>query len=864
MDTATATGGVGQTSRSGARRIDPAVAVAMLSGGLLALTVGLFAVAARHPVVRAGSSIPWWAFGIGFAITELWVVRVEVRHEAHVFGFAEVPLVLALFYASPGGLLLGRLVGASIMLALRVRSVRKVVFNLALFSAETAVAVAIFGALQHRADVISPSAWLAVLLAVGTTNLLGVASVSAVIRAHGNRPDVRSTLLLSCLAVVANTSLALTAAVLVHVTIAGIVLLVALGVVMFAAYSGYTSLSRRYESLQMLYDFTRAVGGAQRAESIITAILDQARNVLRSDSAEVVLLAADDPQRSFHVRAAEGEAVVSEVVDRGSSALWARVVDNGEVVVAPRQAKSRDQRELLDAVGARDLVAAPLRHDGQPVGYLLVADRMGELGTFDSQDARLLETLANHSSVAIENGRLVDRLAREIEARARQAATDALTGLPNRASFVEFLSGALATRPSGTIVAVMLMDLDHFKDINDTLGHNVGDEVLCQVAARISSSLTGGAAVARLGGDEFAVLLHGLVSEQEAVEAARMVRSVLLPPVHVRDVALEIAVSVGIALAPAQGDDAHTLLRRADVAMYAAKRESGGIEIYDAASDDHSVQRLALVGALREAIDNDDLLVYFQPKVRIADEQVVGAEALVRWQHPDHGMLSPDVFISIAERTGLIGGLTQLVARRAMTQCAEWRRLGFDLSIAVNVAVQSLLDVDFPDTVACLLGETGLAAEHLTLEITESTIMDPKRTVTALEGLAALGVRLSVDDFGTGYSSLTYLQRLPVHEIKVDRSFVMTMGTNESDASIVKSIVDLGHNLGLRVVAEGVEDRVAWDRLARQGCDVAQGYFMSKPIPAEAFTRWLREWEPQRVQPVAAVERAVTALGSWR
>jgi diguanylate cyclase (GGDEF)-like protein len=668
---------------------------------------------------------------------------------------------------------------------------------------------------------------------------------------------------LSTCAAVANTSLAVAAAVLLHVSTAAIFLIVVLGGIVFAAYSGYTSLSRRFSSLQLLYDFTRAVGGAQRAEGVVSAILDQARMVLHADVAELVLLTGDDVQRCFHVRAADGEALSSEITHRDQAPLWDIAVNRAEVAAIARHTKSAADRALLHRVDARDLVVAPLMSEGRAVGYLVVENRMGELGTFDQQDARLLETLANHASVAIENGRLGDRLAFEISERARQAATDSLTGLANRSNFVERVGQVLAERRHGQLVAVMLMDLDHFKDVNDTLGHNAGDEVLCQSAARVVAALDDTSMVARLGGDEFAVLLPDVRSEQDAIDMASIIRSVLAPPVHVGDVSLEIAASVGIALAPMHGDDAHALLRRADIAMYAAKREHG-VQVYDAASDEHSVQRLALVSALREAIENDDLLVYFQPKVRVSDERVVGAEALVRWQHPTHGMLSPDVFIAIAERTGLIGGLTQVVARRAFRQCAEWRSMGFDLSIAVNVSVHSLLDVEFPDTISHLLAETKLEPEAVTLEITESTILDPKRTTDALARLAALGVKLSVDDFGTGYSSLTYLQRLPVHEVKVDRSFVMTMGTNESDAAIVKSIIDLGHNLGLRVVAEGVEDRVAWDRLARQGCDIAQGYFMSKPIPAEAFTQWLQEWEPQRVQPVVAVERAVTAIASWR
>lgn len=846
-----------------ARRARVAKVGALVSTAVLAaVSVCLLLNAEHRGYLDHRTVIPWWLLAAAFAAAERWSVHLEVENEVYSFTLSEVPLTVGLFYASPTGVVTAYAIGTAIAFVTQVRSVRKVAFSAALVAAAAALSVNVFGLLAPSARVTSPSAWLAAFGAVAAHAVLSTVCVTAIVRLHGGRHPVGPAFAFAGLTTLANTSLALNAVVLLHVTLVGGALIAVVAAVLALVYGAYMSLARRYASLQLLFDFTRAVGGAQRAEDVLNAILDQARRALRASSAGIVLLTSDS--ECFSVEASEDGAVVPDVIAPSDAALWAPVVQAGLVVLVRRQTRNAVERAIVERLSRRDLIAVPLRVEGTPVGYIAVADRMGELATFDTQDARLLETLANHASVAIENGRLTERLAREIEERARQAATDALTGLPNRGAFVERLSAALVERRFEQCVAVLLMDLDHFKDVNDTLGHDVGDELLCQTAARATAALDGTAHVARLGGDEFAVLLTTVPDETAATNVAHAVRAVLTPPFHVRGVALEMSASVGIALAPMHGNDAHSLLKRADIAMYAAKREPNGVQVYDAASDENSVQRLALVGALREAIDKDELLVYFQPKVRIADEQVIGAEALVRWQHPQHGMLSPDVFIGIAERTGLIGALTTVVARRAINQCSEWRRRGFDLSIAVNISVHSLLDADFPEQIASLLDDGGLAAEHLTLEITESVILDPKRTLDALHRLASLGVRLSVDDFGTGYSSLTYLQRLPVHEVKVDRSFVMTMGTSESDAAIVKSIIDLGHNLGLRVVAEGVEDRVAWDRLARQGCDVAQGYFMSKPIPAEAFTSWLQEWEPQRIQPVAEVERAVTALTSWR
>jgi EAL domain-containing protein (putative c-di-GMP-specific phosphodiesterase class I) len=309
--------------------------------------------------------------------------------------------------------------------------------------------------------------------------------------------------------------------------------------------------------------------------------------------------------------------------------------------------------------------------------------------------------------------------------------------------------------------------------------------------------------------------------------------------------ALEVGGSIGIALGPLDGNDAATLMKRADIAMYEAKRGQA-VVVFEAESDDFSVRRLELAGALRRAIDDGELMVFYQPKARLSDGAIIGAEALVRWQHPEYGMLPPDDFISIAERTGLIGPLTHFVVRRAISQCRAWHAKGWDLNVAVNLSVVGLIDVELPEMIDGMLKVAGLDPAYLTMEITETSIMDTGRTVAAIDRLARLGIKLSIDDFGTGYSSLSYLQKLPVHEVKVDKSFVMSMSENDSDAAIVKSIIDLAHNLDLKVVAEGVENHDSWERLERYGCDIAQGYYLSRPIPPDAFDDWVTNWPERR------------------
>jgi EAL domain-containing protein (putative c-di-GMP-specific phosphodiesterase class I) len=303
-------------------------------------------------------------------------------------------------------------------------------------------------------------------------------------------------------------------------------------------------------------------------------------------------------------------------------------------------------------------------------------------------------------------------------------------------------------------------------------------------------------------------------------------------------------------------------MKRADIAMYEAKGGGQGVGVYEVENDDLSVRRLELAGALRRAIDDGELMVYYQPKARLSDGVIIGAEALVRWQHPEYGMLPPDDFISIAERSGLIGSLTHFVVRRAISQCRAWHAKGWDLSVAVNLSVVGLIDFDLPEAIDGMLRVAGLDPSYLTMEITESSIMDTGRTLAAIDRLARLGVQLSIDDFGTGYSSLSYLQKLPVHEVKVDKSFVMSMSSNESDAAIVKSIVDLAHNLDLKVVAEGVEDRESWQRLERLGCDIAQGYYMSRPVPPDAFDEWLAAWPERRIELIGPQLASHAAIAS--
>jgi diguanylate cyclase (GGDEF)-like protein len=380
------------------------------------------------------------------------------------------------------------------------------------------------------------------------------------------------------------------------------------------------------------------------------------------------------------------------------------------------------------------------------------------------------------------------------------------------------------------------MDLDKFKEVNDTLGHHNGDIVLIAVANRLRESMRPDDLVARLGGDEFGILLAGVSNPGAATALSQRLLNVLTPPFSVQHLTLEVGATIGIALFPTHGGDVDTLVQRADVAMYEAKRAYVGHMVYAPEHDPYSPARLALIGELRQAIDHGDLGVVYQPKVDLRDGRIIGAEALVRWRHPVRGDIPPDEFVPVAEHTGLLRPLTLHVLDRALGGCARWRADGHELTIAVNLSVRNLLDSELPLDVARLLAKHGVPAHALELEITESALIaDPARSRIGLGRLRELGVGIAIDDYGTGYSSLAYIRRMPVTSLKIDKSFVIGMATDENDRVIVRSTLDLARNLGLSVVAEGVEDAETAARLLADGCEVAQGFHFGRPMADDSF-----------------------------
>ncbi len=450
-----------------------------------------------------------------------------------------------------------------------------------------------------------------------------------------------------------------------------------------------------------------------------------------------------------------------------------------------------------------------------------------------------------------------------LELTRRQARTDDLTGLGNRRHFYACAEDALTrARRDGGHVAVLLLDLDCFKELNDTLGHHVGDAMLCGVAERLGEVLPE-AALSRLGGDEFVAVLPR-AGEADARRAAAAIHAALDRAFSLDGLRAHARASIGISVFPHHGDGRSDLLRHADIAMYRAKEQSSRLEVYGSAEDANSRDRLELLGDLRSALETGEgILLHFQPKVGLSSRQVTGVEALVRWVHPTRGMVFPDEFVPLAEHHGLMQRFTALVIELALDQQRAWSREGLDLRVAVNLSAANLLDPEFPLAVAGLLARFGTPVGALQLEITENTIMlDPDQALDVLTRLADLGISLSLDDFGTGYSSLAHLKRLPVSELKIDKSFVIDMLADGDDAIIVRSTIDLARNLRLHVVAEGVETAQHWAQLAAFGCHTAQGYHLSRPLPARDVPDWVQTWRDQQLSVASPDVSAVAASAS--
>ncbi|OWW23095.1 hypothetical protein AYR66_27465 [Noviherbaspirillum denitrificans] len=498
-------------------------------------------------------------------------------------------------------------------------------------------------------------------------------------------------------------------------------------------------------------------------------------------------------------------------------------------------------REQAERDGFTSVTALPLRVDGQVIGCLLMG--AAEPDAFDEAEVKLLNELADDLAYGIENQRVREQHRSAQATIARLAYYDPLTGLPNRTCLHEQLEEAMqAARQQHHAIALLHMEIGRFHEINKVIGYRAVDELLRELATRLSDCCAGKGTLARVGETAFALMIsHSNVDH--ATRLAHQLLDKLRAPVHVAGLLLDAQACIGLAMFPGHATDADALIRRANAAMHLARPTGGGFAIYMGGLEQEYTRRLALMGDLHRAITENELRLFCQPKVDIATRAFTGAEALVRWEHPQHGLIATAEFVKLAEQAGTITPLTHWMLEAAFSQGYAWQEAGTARTLAVNLSVHDLYSPGLVDRIAGLFTTWGLSSDLIQFELTESALMtDPELAQQTLARLKDLGVTLVIDDFGTGYSGLSYLQRLPVDGIKIDQSFVMPLVTNADSEVIVRSTIELGHNLGLQVVAEGVESRAVWERLAMLGCDAAQGYLIAKPLPAERLPEWEREW----------------------
>jgi len=842
----------GTTGGSGHSRVRaPARTLVVLAVAAALLVLGWAAAQPLdlHTPFSTSVALPWWAWALAFVATEACVLNIQVRRQGQTVSLSELPLVLGFFFCAPLVLVAGRLIGSAAVYVLHRRApALKTTFNLSLVVAETFVGLLLFSAVTSWAGTQPPGTWLAAYVAGLAANAVGVLAIGGVIAVYEGELDLRHLLreaAISQPAVPTAVTVALVAVSSLTASPHNAWLLLVVVALLLVGYRGYARLSERHTNLGRLYRFSQAVSGTPDLDAVLRSALQEARELLVADRAAVCFLV---PGPAEVVRVELGpDGVLSRsggaTLGAPQHALLRHMVDGRGPLLLPRGARDTTSQRWLAGEAARDAVAVPLRGSSGALGVLLVADRMGDFRTFVEDDVRLLETVANHAGVALQNGQLMERLRHD-------ALHDALTGLPNRVQLQRDLGTALAdvAAQCSPGAAVMILDLDDFKDVNDSLGHQQGDLLLVEVAARLAAGVGSLGTVCRLGGDEFAVLVTGTADPGTVTDVAHGLLAALAQPVALDGLEVEVHGSVGVALAPEHATDAAALLKRADLAMYDAKVAGHGVRLYQPDLETHP-RRLALAAELRAALHADTLDVFVQPKALLRSGEVVGVEALARWTHPTLGPIGPDEFIPVAERSGLIGLLTTRVLEASLAAQARWRAEGLDLGVAVNLSTRSLLDAGLVSEVGLLLERYGVPGDRLTLEVTESSVMaDPVRAVALLHQLRDLGVQLSVDDFGTGYSSLSYLKRLPVHEVKIDRTFVAGLREDGEDLAIVRAIIDLGRHLGLDVVAEGVEDQATWDLLTTLGCDLVQGWHLA----AAMRTGELPAWAATRTPPAVA------------
>lgn len=789
------------------------------------------------------------------------VLNFVVRRQSFGVTLTEIPLVVAFFLLPPLTVVLVYTAAAMISQARHRFAPAKFWFNVAKAAAGTSLASLVLQALPPMQSV-GPGTWATLFAAVASVILVSLAAVVGVhtlLQGWQAGRDALRSAPPALLTAAINVSIGLMILIAVTSTWWSVALLAALVGALVLVYRSYAQFFRQHRTLAQMYDLTRAIAERGQDGTLVDALLGRVRALMQAEYA-TLWMPAHGRHPEVLLTARIDDPGLLDVVHTPAE-LRQRAAEEGRTVAVGRAFGSEQEvRRASGDSGVKDVLVVPLRSGQAVIGTLEVVNRLSDVGHFTESDIPVLETVAAHAAVALENSRLVDRLRHD-------AYHDAMTKLPNRRRITAALGEAVKIRAPGEVVAVLLFDVDGLRQVNESLGHAAGDKVLVEVAERLRASAPSSALVGRAGGDEFLVTLR-LENAEAAVELAAQLREQIRDEMVFDALTLDVDTAVGVAVHPDHGSDAATLLQRVDLAATAAKSVPGNVQLFNPALESRSLRRLGLAPDLCRALDDGELEVYFQPKVTLRDRRLIGVECLARWEHPTHGVVAPEDFVAVAEHTGQLGRLTEVVLREGLRRSRDWAHGEQPLAVAVNLAARTLTDPHFPDRVRELLDEYGVPPQRLTFEIREAGVLDgTDRPIPALRRLRDLGVRLSVDDFGTGSSSLAYLRRLPVHEVKVDRSFVQGMATDPGDLAIVNAVVTLSQQFGLAVVAEGVESELTLELLQDIGCEIGQGFLFSRPLPYERLEAWFgAQAEPEAATGVEAPrlrvvqDRSVTQL----
>jgi diguanylate cyclase (GGDEF)-like protein len=816
-----------------------ATAVALYAGPV----AGLQAVARPH--------LPWWLVAIAFALAERCVVHLHFRRGAHSFSLGDIPLVFGLIFCSANGVVLGCLLGSGLVLLLdRKLPAVKFMFNLAQFALHACIAVLVIHALAPAAGGVGPGLWLAALIATQASGLVTVLLIATAISLSEGMIRLRTIahmLSMDVVVTMSNVSLGLCGAVITAANVRALPLLLVPAATLFAAYRAYLSERERHKRLEFLYEANRTLARSREVAHALEGLLARSLEAFRAELAEIILFGSEE-NPSLRTLLGPGsyrelmEPVDGEVADELRNLLEG--AGPGAFTLDPPFGGERLQR-YLEGRGVTHAMIAPLPGEERVIGAIMLANRFGVVRSFGRDDLRLLDTLANNASVALQYDRLeqaVSQLSDLQEQLHHQAYHDPLTGLANRALFTDNVREAL--KGGSGEVGVLFIDLDDFKTVNDSLGHQAGDQLLIGAASRLRSCLRPEDVVARLGGDEFAVLVEdGRDAEAAAVIVARRIMDAFALPVAVGSESVSVYVSVGISTSKRREATAEELIRDADVAMYKAKTTGKGrFQVFHPSMGAAVLERHGLKEELRLAIERRELTLYFQPIVDLDTGELVAEEALVRWEHPRRGLVGPSEFVPLAEETGLILSLGQYVLEAASRQAHAWQvqralpgESGAEVAVHVNLSAVELRDPQLIERVRSTLRRTGVDPRRLVFEVTETLLLDePERAQATIAELRGLGVRFALDDFGTGYSSLSYLHTLPLDMLKIAKSFVDGLARGGREASFVRMIIELARTLGVSVIAEGIETQEQAAALVSLECDYGQGFYLGRPRPVSS------------------------------